>query len=426
MAPVDLLADLEARGLVHDSTDRAALATRLAEGPITLYCGFDPTAESLGWWNLMNLVTLRRFQEAGHRPIALAGGATGMIGDPSGRSEERVLLDDVTLARNLEGITEDLRRVLSFDGPAAARVVDNAAWTRPVTLLEFLRDVGKHVTVNQMVAKESVRARMEGDTGISFTEFSYMLLQAQDFMWLAEHEGCELQIGGSDQWGNITVGIDLIRKKLGQEAYGLTSPLLTDAHGRKMGKSTGGDVFMSPTRTSPYRFFQLWMQVDDALVGDRLRKFTFLAMEEIEAIVAGHERDPGGHEAQRALAREVTMLVHGPEATDAAEAASKILFGSPLDGITPGALGAVAAEVPGTDVGRERITSGADLVELLVECGLAASKGDARRSLAQGAVYVNNERANVEVPFVGDDALLFGRYVLLRHGKRTYHLLRVH
>ncbi len=292
---MDLLADLDARGLIHDSTDRDALAKRLADGPVGVYVGFDPTGDSLHVGNLLGQVTLRRFQLAGHNPIVLAGGATGMIGDPSGVSEERNLLDAATLAKNLEGITVQLEKLLDFSpGPHQARLVDNYTWTSQVGLLDFLRDTGKYVTVNQMVARESVRARMDTDSGISYTEFTYQLLQAFDFCWLYEHEQCEMQMGGSDQWGNIVTGIDLIRKRLGATAFGLTWPLLLKADGTKFGKSAGGAVWLDPDRTSPYQFRQFFVQVDDADVERQLLQFTLLSVEEIEELMVAHRELPEG------------------------------------------------------------------------------------------------------------------------------------
>ena len=312
MPTLHVLADLEARGLVHDTTDRAALARRLAS-PVTVYHGIDPTADSLHIGNLVGVLALRRFQAAGHRPVALAGGATGMIGDPGGRTGERALLDADTLAANLKGIEAQLRRLLAFDpaGGPGALLVDNASWTAGLGLLEFLRDVGKHATVNQMMAKESVRTRLESTEGISFTEFSYMLIQAHDYLWLHEHEGCDLQIGGSDQWGNITAGIDLVRRRTGDAVHGLTWPLLTRADGSKFGKSAGGNVWLDPRRTSPYAFYQHWIQVDDADVGRFLLQMTFLDLDEVTELAALHAAAPARREAQRRLAHEVTALVHG-------------------------------------------------------------------------------------------------------------------
>ena len=312
MPTMDLLADLEARGLVHDSTDRTALASRLASGPIGVYVGFDPTADSLHVGHLMGQVTLRRFQLAGHRPFPLAGGATGMVGDPGGRSEERNLLDRDTLRHNVGCIKRQLERILDFDaGPAQATLVDNADWTEPMSALEFLRDVGKYMTVNQMLAKDSVKARIESEHGISYTEFSYMLLQANDFRHLYDAHDVEMQMGGSDQWGNIVAGIDFVRRRSGKTAYGLTWPLLTRADGQKMGKSVGGALWLDPAKTSPYHFHQSWMQLPDEDVARSLLQLTFRPVDEIRAVAAEHERAPHKRLAQRALADDVTALVHG-------------------------------------------------------------------------------------------------------------------
>lgn len=420
-----ILDDLARRGLLHDSTDLGALRARLAEGPVTLYCGFDPTADSLHVGNLVGLLTLRRFQDHGHRPLVLAGGATGMIGDPGGRSEERNLLDDAALARNLQGIVPQLRQFLDFDeGPTGARLVDNRSWTVALSAIEFLRDVGKHVTVNHMLAKESVRARLEGETGISYTEFSYMLLQANDFLQLHELEGCELQVGGSDQWGNITLGIDLIRRRAGRTAHGLTWPLLVGADGTKIGKSgAGGQVWLGAHRMSPYQFFQSWMAVADADVRQLLLKLTLMPVDDVERLVAEHERAPERREGQRALARSLTALVHGPEAADHAEEASAVLFG----GQDPRSVGErtwamVAAEVPSTAVDRQRLLTGVDLVDLAAEVGLTRSKGEARKLLDQAGITVNDRPSDPD-RVVGGDDLVHGRFVLLRRGKRTHHLV---
>jgi tyrosyl-tRNA synthetase len=414
---VDVLADLQARGLVQDSTDPEGLAERLRGGPVTVYVGFDPTAESLHVGSLVGVLVLRRLADAGHRAIALAGGATGMIGDPSGKSEERNLLDEETLARNLAGLREQLERL------AGAEMVDNATWTAPLTLLAFLRDVGKHVTVNSMLAKESVRSRMEGEEGISYTEFTYMLLQAHDFLHLHVEEGCDLQAGGSDQWGNITAGIDLIRRKTGDAVHGFTWPLLLRSDGRKFGKSEAGNVWLSAERTSPYRFFQYWMQVPDDDVERFLLQLTLLPVDQAKALAASHAAAPQLREGQRRLAREVTSLVHGPEASAAAEAASAVLFGAELDDLEPGTLATLEEEVPTTDVAT--IDGGVDLVDLLVESGLASSRKDARRTIDEGGAYVNNRRRSAEDATVTPEDLQEGRYVLLRKGKRSYALVRV-
>ena len=424
-----MLEELESRGLVHDTTDRELLARRLNDSPIGVYHGIDPTASSLHLGNLIGVLVLRRFQEAGHRPIALVGGATGMVGDPSGRSDERNLLDDDTLAANLSGIRVQLERLLDFDGDA--ELVNNYDWTRDLTLIEFLRDTGKHATVNQMAAKHSVRSRMESESGISYTEFTYMLLQAYDFWWLHSHHQCELQIGGSDQWGNITAGVDLIRRRSGVQAHGLTWPLLTRSDGAKFGKTAEGAVWLDPDRTSPYRFHQYFVQVPDEDVERSLLQFTMLPVGDIAEVVEAHQGDPGRREAQRTLANEVTSLVHGPGAAAAADEAARILFGSPVDDMDEAALETVAEEVPTSDIslagggGFDAGSNSFDLVEMLAKTGLATSKGDARRGLSEGSVYVNNVRVSGEDPTVAVDRLLHGRYLLLRRGKRRHHLLRV-
>ena len=321
---MNLLEDLQWRGLIADCTDLAGLGQRLATGPLTLYCGFDPTGDSLHVGHLMGQLTLRRFQLAGHHPIPLAGGATGMIGDPGGRSTERNLLGREELAHNVACIKRQLAKFIDFDSVKnPARMVDNADWTAPISYLDFLRDIGKHFSVNVMLAKDSVRSRMEGDNGISYTEFSYMLLQAHDFLHLRQTHDCELQVGGTDQYGNITAGVDLIRKKLGAPAWGLVFPLITDAAGKKFGKSTGGgSVWLDLAKTSPYRFYQFFINAEDSMVVEYLKKFTLLSREAIEPVAAEHAQNPGARSAQKTLAREVTALVHGQAACDDAVRAS--------------------------------------------------------------------------------------------------------
>ena len=421
---MDILSDLEARGLIHDTTDRDALASRLAAGPITLYCGFDPTADSLHVGNLIGLLTLRRFQMAGHAPISLAGGATGMIGDPSGRDAERNLLDDEGLARNLEGILPQLRKFLEFEGESAAKLLDNRAWTVGVGVLDFLRDVGKHVTVNQMVAKDSVKSRMSEGDGISFTEFSYMLLQGYDYLWLADNENCELQVGGSDQWGNIVLGVDLIRRKLGQTAYALTWPLLTKPDGSKYGKTAGGEtIWLSPNKMSPYRFYQAWIGVDDSEVRKLLLQLTFLSLEEIEVLVAEHEKDPQQRVGQRMLAGELTGLVHGEAAAASAMEASAVLFDPDVDitAVSESALEFVSGEVPSTAIQ----TLGSSIIDLLVESGLCQSRKDAKRAITEGGIYLNGGRVADADFLPSKKDLLHQKYLLLRRGKKQWHLVTV-
>lgn len=423
-AAMDLIDDLLARGLIHDATDLDVLRARLAAGPIGVYVGFDPTADSLHVGHLLGQVTLQRFQLAGHRPYPLAGGATGMVGDPSGRSEERNLLDRDTLRANVEAIKGQLERILDFTPTLSNRatLVDNADWTEPIGVLEFLRDVGKHVTVNQMVAKESVRARMESSTGISYTEFSYMLLQANDFRWLYEHEGVELQMGGSDQWGNITAGIDLIRRTLGGAAYGLTWPLLTKADGEKFGKTASGSVWLDPARTSPYQFRQFWVQTEDTQVEALLLRLTMLPVTEIAGLMEDQRAAPERRPAQRVLARHLTELVHGPAAADAAEAAAAVLFGGDPALAPAAVLEALRDEVPASHGEPADLGDPAGLVALLVRTGLASSNGEARRTLAQRGVSANGRRLEPD-DRVDQGDLLHGRYLLLRKGRSTYHLV---
>lgn len=413
--------DLDARGLIHDSTDRAALIERLNQGPIGVYVGFDPTADSLHAGNLLGQVMLRRFQLAGHRPVVLAGGATGMVGDPGGRSEERNLLDRPTLNHNVACVKKQLEKILDFDGPVAARMVDNATWTEPMGTLEFLRDVGKHFTVNQMVAKESVRARMESANGISFTEFSYMLLQANDFRHLCEFENVELQMGGSDQWGNITAGADLIRRRLGKSGYGLTWPLLTRSDGQKMGKSVHGALWLDPEKTSPYEFRQYWLQLPDEDVERFLMQLTLRSVDDIKELMVGHLASPEKRSAQRALATDVTSMVHGSAAEQAAAEAAQVLFGGDPTTASAEAMAVVAREVPSSKMTREEL---GDQIAVLVKSGLAGSNGEARRTLTQKGFKANGQTLE-EAKSLLEVTFLHGRYILLRKGKTNFHLLTV-
>ncbi len=419
---MDLIDDLEARGLIHDSTDRDALRSRLADGPIGVYVGFDPTADSLHVGNLLGQLTLRRFQLAGHRPVVLAGGATGMVGDPGGRSEERNLLDRATLDHNVASVKRQLEKILDFDGgPASARLVDNATWTEPVSVLDFLRDVGKHFTVNQMVAKESVRARMESEHGISYTEFSYMLLQANDFRHLHEHEAVEMQMGGSDQWGNITAGIDLVRRRLGRAAYGLTWPLLTRSDGQKMGKSASGALWLDPSKTTPYQFRQYWMHLPDSDVERFLLQLTFRTVEEVGELVARHTAAPERRIGQAALADDLTSTVHGAVAAGAAAAATEVLFGADPTSASPEVLAVLASEIPSRTVSVQAL---GDPLSLLVGCGLATSNGDARRTLNQRGYRANGVQIDENTDLAGLSRL-HGRYLLLRRGRSTYCLVEI-
>jgi len=419
---MSILDELNWRGLVADCTDTTELTKKLA-APTTLYCGFDPTADSLHVGNLVPLLALRRFQLLGHHPIALAGGATGSIGDPSGKTAERQLLTKEILDHNIASVKVQLARLLDFETKQnPARLLDNATWTAPVSFLDFLRDIGKHFTVNQMVAKESVRARMEDrEVGISYTEFSYMLLQAFDFCHLAKECSCELQIGGSDQWGNITAGIELTRKKLGKQVYGLTLPLLTNADGSKFGKSVGGAIWLDPKRTSVYRFYQFWINTDDRDVIRYLKYFTFLTRAEIELLEKQHPENPGARIAHKALAKATTDLIHGPDATTEAIRASEILFGGNLDGIAESTFNDIVGEVPTKAIEKSKLAgAGMALVELLVHSGLSPSKGQARKDLEGGGVNLNNVREANAARTVTTNDLLFGKHVLLRKGKKNY------
>jgi tyrosyl-tRNA synthetase len=440
MTPLRFYQDLEARGIVKQVSD-PRLADVLAQGPITLYIGFDPTSDSLHVGSLLPLLTLRRFQLAGHKVIALAGGATGMIGDPSGKTQERALLDEERIRRNLEGIKAVMARFLDLD-PASqnpAIVVNNADWTQPMSFLGFLRDIGKHFTVNHMIAKESVRARLEDrEHGISYTEFSYMLLQAFDFFVLNERYGCRLQAGGSDQWGNITAGIELIRRirasrgeitagealPFEKEVFGFTHPLIMKADGTKFGKTERGTVWLDPLRTSPYQFYQFFIQTADADVLPFLRLFTFLPLERIAELEAALKQDPGKREAQLALAREMTRLVHGEKELERVERASQALFGTGIRELDEASLREALADAPSTCLAKNRLAQRIPLVDLLAETGLCNSKGAARKDLQGGGIYLNNDRISDPASSVGPEHLLAGGHLVLRKGKRNYHVLR--
>jgi tyrosyl-tRNA synthetase len=422
-----LIEDLQWRGLLADCTDLDALAKRLSEGPLALYCGFDPTGDSLHVGHLMGQLTLRRFQLAGNHPIALAGGATGMIGDPSGKSAERNLLTREQLAHNVASIKDQLSHLLDFKAAAnPARLVDNIDWIAPFTYLDFLRDVGKYFTLNVMLAKDSVKSRMEGDTGISYTEFSYQLLQAYDFFHLREAYNCELQIGGSDQWGNMTAGTDFIRKKLGAPAWAWTFPLITKADGTKFGKTESGAVWLDPKKTSPYKFYQFFVNTEDAKISEYLRKFTFLSRPEIEAIESKHVANPGAREAHKVLAAEVTRIVHGQAALDGALKASEILFGAEIGNTPEEVFRDVVGEVPTKELDPAKLEGpGISIIDLLVHSGLAPSKGQARKDIEGGGIYLNNVRTGEIGRTVTTSDLLFGKYLLLRKGKRSYTVVRV-
>jgi tyrosyl-tRNA synthetase len=424
--PGDVFDELRWRGLVHQVTDDA-LALKLAGERFTVYHGIDMTADSLHVGSLVGVLVLRRFQAHGHRPVVLLGAGTTRIGDPSGKRAERPLLSPEQIAANTAGIRAQLERLLDFTpGPAGAVLLDNTDWLAPMPLLDFLRDVGKHFTVNAMLAKESVKARFaEADVGISFTEFSYMLLQAYDYLHLFDTEGCRLQVGGSDQWGNITAGMDLIRRVRGAEAYGLTWPLVTKTDGTKFGKSEAGNVWLDPARTSPYDFFQFWLNTDDRDVGRYLRTFTALDEAEITGLEAAVTVDAGVRTAHRTLAREVTSLIHGQPAAEAAARAAAALFGGDLRRLVEAALAQVFADAPSSELARERLEAGVPLVDLLAESGLVASKSAARQGISQGGVSLNGQREVDLDRRVGPEDLLAGGFVVLKRGKRSYHVVHV-
>ncbi|MDR3607925.1 MAG: tyrosine--tRNA ligase [Oligoflexia bacterium] len=421
--------DLQARGLIKQVTDTAITAT-MKDRKLTVYCGFDPTADSLHVGHMLPLLTLRRFQLAGHRVIAVVGGATGMIGDPSGKSQERSLLSDEQIAHNVEGIRKVISRFLDFKGANPALLVSNGDWFKGLSFIEFLRDVGKHFTVNHMVAKESVRARLEDrEHGISYTEFSYMLLQAYDFYVLNEKENCDLQIGGSDQWGNITAGIELIRRMRAargdsvRECYGLTQPLVTKSDGTKFGKTEGGAVWLDAVKTSPYELYQFFIQTADSDVMTYLRFFTFLSHEELGRLEQTIQSAPEKREAQTALAREMTRLIHGDAELARAEGATQALFGAGIKDLDEKTLLSVMKGAPATTKEKAAIGNGIALVDLLVETGLCSSKGAARKDITSGGIYVNNERTNDPAALIGPQHFLAGAHVVLRKGKKNYHLV---
>ncbi|HEV2132093.1 MAG TPA: tyrosine--tRNA ligase [Longimicrobiaceae bacterium] len=417
--------ELQARGLVHSASEGARQL--FGEAPATGYIGFDPTAGSLHVGHLLQILALARLQRAGHRPLALVGGGTGMIGDPSGKSKERQLLTRAQVEENVEAIRGQLARFLDFSGEPAALLVDNHEWLGGLGLIEFLREVGKHFTVNYMLAKESVSRRLEQEEGISVTEFAYMLLQAYDYLVLAERYGCALQMGGSDQWGNITAGIELIRRTRGRAAHGIVLPLVTTASGVKFGKTEEGAVWLDPERTSPFRFYQFWLNTDDRDVEHYLKAFTFLPLEEVAELLAEHTADPAARAGQRRLAAEVTHMVHGEEGLERAERATGVLFGSRAAGDLGAAeLLDVFADVPSTEVPRSRLEGGGlPVVDLLADAGIAASKGEARRLIAGGGVYLNGARLETPELRVRADDAIDGAVLLLRKGKKQNHLVRL-
>ncbi len=418
-----ILQELQWRGLIHQSTESKELAQQL-DKPTVVYAGFDPTADSLHVGSLLPLMMLRRFQQAGHRPVALVGGATGMIGDPSGKTDERQLLSKDVLQANVDGIRNQLGHFLEFTGPNAAILVNNLDWMHGFSFLDFLRDVGKNFPINVMLTKDSVKSRLERtDSGLSYTEFSYMLLQAYDFVHLAKHHDCLLQIGGSDQWGNITAGIDLGRRMLSRSLYGLTCPLLTTSDGKKMGKTEKGAVWLSGGRTSPFEFYQYFINVADADVLMTLRFLSDVSQEEYRELEAKMKDKPQERAAQTRLAESLTRLVHGQSKLDAVQHATKLLFGADITQLTQDQLNAIFEDVPSQEVPRNRLAEGLGIIDALCTAGLANSKSEARRTVTEGAAYLNNQKVTA-FDRVLTESDLAGKYLILRAGKKRYGLLR--
>ena len=412
-----LIADLEWRGLIAQSTDPKALLQQLDSGPTSFYIGYDPTAPSLHVGNLVVLLVMRRFQLAGHKPLPLVGGATGLVGDPSGRNEERTLNDLAIVEQWVDRIKNQLSKFLNFEsGANAAVMTNNLDWTAPISALTFLRDVGKHFSVNQMLSKDSVSSRLEAG-GISYTEFSYQVLQAFDYLELYRRHNCRLQIGGSDQWGNIVAGLDLIRKVEGGAAHCLTIPLMTKSDGTKFGKTAGGSIWLDPEMTSPYAFYQFWLNSDDADIPKYLKVFSFKSREEIEELIAAHEANPGARTAHRALAQELTTLVHGTDQCEGAQRAAKALFGQgDIHELDEKTLESALSQLPRTTVNKGEPFP--TWVDLLAATGVVESKSAARRIVKEGGAYLNNEKVLTEDAIPRVSNLLFGRFLLLRKGKR--------
>jgi tyrosyl-tRNA synthetase len=411
--------------MVHSHVD--GVQDMLAREKVTVYNGFDATADSLHIGHLVPLLALARLQRYGHYPIALAGGGTSMIGDPSGKSAERQLLTRDQVNANVDCIKQQLAHFLDFESKTnPARVLNNADWLMDFNLISFLRDVGKYFTVNYMMTKDSVRNRLEREDGISFTEFSYMLLQSYDFLHLYEAEGCRLQTGGSDQWGNITAGVELIRRVKGQSAYGMVYPLITKSDGTKFGKTESGSVWLSAERTSPYRFYQFWLNTDDRDVAAYLKYFTFLPQNEIAELESYVQERPEQREAQRRLAQEMTGIVHGQSGLSSAEQASQVLFGGEVSGLSAAEIEDIFADVPSSTLDKERLSGeGLSLIDLLTDSGVVKSKGEARRAISEGGVYLNNHRVSEAAQTVSLNDLMQGHFIILRRGKKNYHLIKV-
>ena len=423
---MNFIEELRWRGMIHDMMP--GLDEQLAKEMTTGYIGYDPSSDSLHIGNLASIMMLVHFQKAGHKPIALVGGATGMVGDPSGKSEERNLLDEKVLRDNQHAIQKQLQKFLNFDcGMNSAEMVNNFDWIKNFSFLGFLRDVGKHITVNYMIAKDSVKNRMESGAGISFTEFSYQLVQGYDFCWLYEHKKCRLQMGGSDQWGNIVTGTELIRRKLGGEAYALTCPLITKSDGGKFGKTEEGNIWLDPKRTSPYKFYQFWMNTSDADAAEYIKKFTMLAMEEIEELIRQHSETPHLRILQKALARDITIRVHSEEDCQSAIEASEILFGKgtteTLKKLSEDTLLAVLEGIPKSELTKSELANGMNIVDFLSDkTNIFPSKSEARRMLKEGGVQINKSKIDDSF-LLNQNNLLNGKYILVQKGKKNYFLV---
>ncbi len=421
---LDAFEELKWRGMIFDYVE--GVQDLLVREKVTIYNGFDATADSLHIGHMVPLIALARLQRFGHHPIALAGGGTTMIGDPSGKAQERKLLSREEIEANVECIKGQLAHFLDFEVKSnPARVMNNADWLLKLNLVDFLRDIGKHFTINAMINKESVKTRLEREDGMSFTEFSYQLMQSYDFLHLYKVEGCKLQTGGSDQWGNITAGVELIRRVTGDSAFAMVYPLITKADGTKFGKTESGAVWLDPRRTSPYRFFQFWLNTDDRDVIPYLRYFTFLTQDEVQELEQALKDHPEQREAQKRLAREMTGMLHGPTALAKAEQAAQVLFGGALEGLSAAEIEDIFADVPSSTLARARLVEGLNVVDLLAESGITQSKGEARRAVAEGGVNLNNQRISDGAQAVTTLDLLEGHFLVVRRGRKNYHLVKV-
>ncbi|MBE2230165.1 MAG: tyrosine--tRNA ligase [Chitinophagaceae bacterium] len=424
---MNLIEELRWRGMIQDIMP--GTEEQLQKEMTAGYIGFDPTADSLHIGSLVPILLLVHFQKAGHKPIALVGGATGMVGDPSGKSEERNLLSEDVLQKNVAGVKAQLEKFLDFNPslPNAAEMVNNYDWFKTISFIDFLRDAGKHITVNYMMAKDSVKKRIEGETGISYTEFAYQLMQGYDFYWLYQHKNCKLQMGGSDQWGNMTTGTELIRRKCGGEAFVFTNPLITKADGGKFGKTESGNVWLDAARTTPYQFYQFWLNASDTDAEKWIKIFTFLPKAEVEQLISAHQAEPGARTLQKRLAREITSFVHGTEEYEKAVETTQKLFANqhaPAESLTvddlEGLEGVIKMSYPA-----EKIAAGADIVSFLAESGILSSKGEARKLVEGGGISINRKKAEGVKMTIGNELLLHEQYILVQKGKKNYYLVKV-